>query len=233
MAPLAIDVGIGDTLRAINSILERQESEHAMVFDSLEDKLEAVALTVGDLDRMYFALLAEIEDVFAHHPLPLERVNAVLSQVRIYCTDGRLTNRLAEWHGAIQEAAFNRALKHRRYRALVSTLRSIGDPLRRYIDRLYYMQGGDVTYVRELGYPTQTSVTSSDPSHDGRWDLRAVLDLLMALAAQLAEETGSCEGLADPRHACEQAIRNYDRALSLSLVHLIGHARQELAMQLL
>ena len=64
MGLFAIDVGIGDTLQAINGILARRESERATVWDSLEHQLQAVSLTVGELDRMYFALLAEIEAVF-------------------------------------------------------------------------------------------------------------------------------------------------------------------------
>lgn len=233
MVPVAIDVGIGETLQAINGILARRESEHATVWDSLEHELQAVALTVGDLDRMYFLLLAEVEDVFADRLLSLERVDAVISQVRIYCIDGRLTERLAEWHGAIEEAAFNRALKHRRYRTLASTLRSIADPLGRYIDRLYHLQDAGIVDTREPAGSIPNLVTSENSFHDRKWDLKAVLELLKIVARRLADKDGPREGLADPGDACEQAIRNYDRALSLSLVHLIGHARQELAMQLL
>jgi hypothetical protein len=231
MVPIAIDVGIGETIQAINSILARRESDHATVWNALEHELQAVALTVGDLDRMYFALLGEIEDVFAHRPAPPERVEAVLSQVRTYCTDGRLTDRLAEWHGAIEEAAFSPVLKHRRYRALASTLRSIPEPLKRYIDRLYHLQDGDAAHVSELVLPTSISVISKNNFTDRRWDLRAVLELLRAEAFQLGEGNILDQGLTDPSEACEQAMRNYDRALSLSLAHLIGHARQELAMQ--
>jgi hypothetical protein len=58
-----------------------------------------------------------------------------------------------------------------------------------------------------------------------------VLELLKSMAAQLVEDDKSGEGLADPKEACEEAFRNYDRALSLTLGHLIGHARQDLAME--
>jgi hypothetical protein len=231
MAPIAIDVGIGDTLQAIDGILARREYERATVWDSLARQLEAVSLTVGDLDRMYFTLLAEIEDVFAQTHPSRERLDAVIDQASIYCTDGRLTLRLAEWRGVIQSAAFNRALKHRRYRVLASTLRSIDDPLRRYIERLYRLQDRDAGSVPEFAQPMQTEEVTEIPAYDQQWDLRTVLDLLKSVAVRLAEEEKLGEGLADPREACEEAIRNYDRALSLALAHLIGHARQDLAME--
>jgi hypothetical protein len=67
--------------------------------------------------------------------------------------------------------------------------------------------------------------------HDRKWDLRTVLDLLKSAAAQLSQEEQPTDGVADLSEACEEAIRNYDRALSLALVQLIGHARQDLAME--
>jgi hypothetical protein len=231
MAPIAIDVG--DTLQTISAILARRESERGTVWDSLAHQLEAVSLTVGDLDRMYFALLAEVEDIFTEPKPSRERIDAVIKQASTYCTDGRLTLRLAEWRGVVQGAAFNPALKHRRYRVLASTLRSIDDPLRRYIDRLRHLQEGDFSGVRELARPMQPGKTSEVGARDQQWDLRTVLELLKLMAVQLGEVGTFGEGLADPGEACEEAIRNYDRALSLALVHLIGLARQDLAMELL
>jgi hypothetical protein len=35
----------------------------------------------------------------------------------------------------------------------------------------------------------------------------------------------------DLSEACEEVTRNYDRALSLVLVQLLSHARQDLAME--
>jgi hypothetical protein len=80
MVPIAIDVGIGDTLQAINAILVRRESERGTVWDSLAHRLEAVSLTVGELDRMYFALLAEMEDIFTESKPSRERIDAVIRQ---------------------------------------------------------------------------------------------------------------------------------------------------------
>jgi hypothetical protein len=230
MAPIAIDVGVGDTLQAIDKILARRESERDTVWDSLERHLEAVSLTVGELDRMYFALLAEIEDIFAQPQPSRERTDTVIGQASTYCTNGRLTLRLAEWRGVIQGAAFNRILKRRRYRILASTLRSIDDPLRRYVERLYHLQGEEVLNVSSLVQPEQTGNNSESLVYDQQWDLRTVLELLKLMAAQPAENQFG-EGLMDPSEACEEAIRNYDRALSLALVQLIGHARQDLAME--
>ena len=64
-----------------------------------------------------------------------------------------------------------------------------------------------------------------------QWDLTTVLELLKSVMVRLAEGDNFGEDPADPKEACEEAIRNYDRALSLALVHLIGHARQDLAME--
>jgi hypothetical protein len=231
MAPIAIDVGIGDTLQAINTILARRGHDRSAVFDSLACDLEAVSLAVGELDRMYFALLAEVEDIFAKPEPSRGRLDAVINQASIYCTDGRLTLRLVEWQGKIQGAAFNGALKHRRYRVLASTLRSIDDPLSRYIERLYRLQDGYDNDVSRFVRPVQTEGNPEIPTPDRKWDLTTVLGLLKSVAARLGEENSLGEGLADPREACEEAIRNYDRALSLALVHLIGFARQDLAME--
>ena len=57
-----------------------------------------------------------------------------------------------------------------------------------------------------------------------------MLELLNLVAAHPAEYDHVNEGLATPEEACEEAIRNFNRALSLALAQLIGHARQDLAM---
>jgi|SRR5579863_1007398 len=231
MAPIAIDVGIGETLQAIESILARREQERATVLVALASQLEAVSLTVGDLDRMYFALLAEIEDIFVQPEPSRERLEAVIDQASTYCTDGRLALRLAEWRGIIQSAALNRALKHRRYRVLASALRSIDDPLGRYIERLYRLQHEYASGISKFARPMQTGNIPESPSRDQQWDLTTVVELLKFIVARLVEDDKPGKDLVDPKEACEEAIRNYDRALSLALAHLIGFARQDLAME--
>lgn len=215
MVSIAIDVGIANTLRAIDEIMMRRGCEKATVWDSLADKLQAVLLTVGDLDRMYFALLAEIEDIFEQLEPSPERINEVIGQARRYCTDEKLTLCLVEWRGAIHAAAFNDTLKHRRYRDLASTLRSIDDPLERYIARLWRLQAEDAPEV---------------PAENKLWDLKTVLVLLTLVSGHPTGHGVMNEVLPSPRKACEEAIRNYNRALSLALAQLIGHARQDLAM---
>ena len=228
MAPIAIDLDIGNTLQAISGILARRDSERASVWDSLAYHLEAVSFAVGDLDRMYFSILAEIQHVFAEPKPSPERVEAAIAQATIYCTDGRLALRLDEWRGVIEGAAFNRALKHRKYRTLVSTLRSIDDPLKRYVERLYNLQSS----ISDPINSAQTDDAVESVPNDREWDLRTVLLLLRSIVVQVPEDELS-ERAVDPTEACEQAMRNYDRALSLSLVHLIGYARQDLAMETL
>lgn len=134
---------------------------------------------------------------------------------------------LSEWRGVIEEAAFNPALKRRRYRLLASALRSIDDPLGRYIERLSRLQGEKIGGAPALVPPMRAETFAKDR----QWDLKTVLELLKLVAVQLGKDGKSGEGLEDPRDACEEAIRNYDRALSLALVQLIGHARQDLAME--
>lgn len=228
MAPIAIDLDIGNTIQAISGILARRDSERATMWDSLAYHLEAVSFAVGDLDRMYFSILAEIQNVFAEPKPSPERIETAIAQATIYCTDGRLALRLDEWRGVIEGAAFNRALKHRKYRTLVSTLRSIDDPLKRYVQRLYHLQSSISNPISSA----QTDDAAGPVPDDREWDLRTVLVLLKSIAAQVPDDELS-EGAADPIEACEQAMRNYDRALSLSLVHLIGYARQDLAMETL
>jgi hypothetical protein len=103
--------------------------------------------------------------------------------------------------------------------------------MRRYIDRLRHLQEGDVSAVRELVRQMHTTDTPEARARDQQWDLRTVLELLKLTAVQLEEYDTYGEGLVDPAEACEEAIRNYDRTLTLALVHLIGHARQDLAME--
>lgn len=97
MAPLAIDLDIGSTLQAIDGILARREAEHATVWDSLAYQLEAVSFAVGNLDRMYFSILAEIGNVFVEPEPPPQRIDDVIAQATAYCTDGRLALRLDDW----------------------------------------------------------------------------------------------------------------------------------------
>ncbi len=61
MTPIAIDLDIGNALQAISGIPARRDSARASVWDSLAYHLEAVSFAVGDLDRMYFSILAEIQ----------------------------------------------------------------------------------------------------------------------------------------------------------------------------
>jgi hypothetical protein len=99
---IAIDVDIADTLQAIDKILTRRESEHATVWKSLGDKLQAVSLTVGELDNMYYRVLAEIDDIFSQSKPDTKRIDDVVKQAQTYCTDTRLTFCLEEWRGEIQ-----------------------------------------------------------------------------------------------------------------------------------
>jgi hypothetical protein len=187
VAPIAIDLDIGSTLQAIDGILARRESERATVWDSLAYQLEAVSFAVGNLDRMYFAVLAEIENVFADpKPVP-ERIDVIIAQATLYCTDGRLALRLDDWRGAIESAAFNRALKHRQYRTLASALRSINDPLTRYIQRLYHLQYGSDS-VRDLMHTVLAGDAPESVLPDRHWDLRTVLDLVKSVTFQLPED---------------------------------------------
>jgi hypothetical protein len=230
VALIAIDVDIANTIRAIDEILTRRESEQATGWDSLGDQLQALSLTVEDLDRMYYALLAEVENIFEQSPASSQRITNVIGQASTYCTDPTLLERLAQWRGAIQAAAFDSALKNRRFRDLASTLRSIDDPLRRYIDRLSQLQTENVSGARKRLQQIQAGNTLEGPTHDQWWDLRTVLELLKLIAEHLAEYSQIDKSLPNPREACEEAIRNFDRALSLALGQLIGHARQDLAL---
>jgi hypothetical protein len=230
MAPIAIDVGIGDTLQAINGILARRENERTTSWNPLGCELEAVSLTIADLDHMYFALLAEIEEILGQDQVSHERLNIAIEQATIYCADGRLLQRLSEWRGAIQSAAFSHTLKHRRYRALASTLRSIDEPLKRYIEHLYTLQNRYRDNDDDFTHLTPIADTLELPT-DQRWNLATVLDLLRPAMQAHARIDDSGNDLSRGREACEEAIRNYDRALSLTLAHLVGHARQDLAME--
>lgn len=135
-----------------------------------------------------------------------------------------------EWRGAIQAAAFDHTLKKRRYRDIAATLRSIDDPLGRYIERLLCLQTEDVSSVRERLQQIREGNMAEVSMPDQRWDLRTVLELLKVVVAQLPDNGQNGEGLMNPADACEEAVRNYNRALYLALAALIGHARQDLAL---
>jgi hypothetical protein len=230
VVPVTIGVGIGDTLQAIDELLARRESDRVTVWDSLSSHLEAVSLTVGNLDSLYLTVLAEIEYVFAQPKPPREQIDAAIVQASAYCTDGRLTLRLSEWRGIIQGAAFNRALKQRKYRVLASALRSIDEPLERYIKRLHHLQDASER-ARDMTYLMHASDVTETLPRDRKWDLSTVLSLLKMLASQLGEDGRFDDSFPNPREACEEAFRNYDHHLSLNLVQLIGHARQSLSME--
>ena len=218
MTPIALDLDIGNTIKVIDDILAARGDRQKTVWEYLSDRLQAVSVAVGDLDRWYLALLADLEEVFAEPEPSFERIEAAIRRGDAYCSDGRLALALSEWCGAIEAAAFSDVLQQRKYRTLTSVLRSINDPLNRYVLRLEYLQGGG-----------RYNVPESAPG-DRKWDLRTALDLVKSMAFPFQADT-VVKGAADVRHACEQAIRNYDRALSLSLAHLVGMARQDLAME--
>ena len=99
----------------------------------------------------------------------------------------------------------------RRYREISSTLRSVDARLGTYIARLRRFQSGKDSEAQEKG---------------SGWDLKSLLELLARQAS-----LGVCPGDDIPiMHACEEAIRNFDGALSEDPWPLIGRARQQLAM---
>lgn len=230
MSLIAIDVDIAGTLQVIDKILTRRESEHATVWKSLGDKLQAVSLTVGQLDNMYYTVLAEMNEIFSQSKPDTKCIHDVVKQAQAYCTNTKLAFCLQEWRGEIQAAAYDHTLKHHRYRELASTLRSIDGPLGKFIDRLSSLQSPDTSDVREGSERIQTSDTPEVSTDDQQWDLKTVLEAVKsAYEHPVAQEQGS-ESRPNLADACEEAIRNYDRALSPTLALLIGHAQQELAM---
>lgn len=210
MAITNIDLGIADTIRAVNEILSRREARRETTWEFLVDQLEAVSKTVSDLDTMYLGLLAEIEDVLMNSPPSRDRLDAAIHQSRTYLTDERLPLCLSDWRGAIEAAAFHPALKHRKYRPLASALLSIEHSLGIYIDRLERLQAGE--------------------TDRGRPDLRGMQVQLEVIATDLDSGKCSDEHLSEARESCEQAIRTYTRALASTLVQLIGNARGDIAL---
>ena len=211
MTAIGIDLDIGDAVKAIDDIMERRASAATTVWESFRVSLEAIGQAIMALDDMYLSLLTEIEDI-ARQPQPsAERIAAVLREGRNYCSDRKLLGRLIELRASVSVAAFHDDLKRRQYREISYTLRSIDIRLGTYIAQLQRFEEGNVV----------------DTRHEGaRWDLKSLLDLLA--------EKSSLELRADDRtpitRACEDAIRNFDGALSADLWTLIGRARQQLTM---
>lgn len=208
---IGIDLDIGDAVRAIDEILARRSSVETTVWDSLRDELDAIGQTTMALDDMYLSLLTEIEDIVRQPESSAERVAAVTRQAHLYCNDRNLLGRLIELQAAVRVAAFHEDLKRRRYREISSTLRSIDARLGTYLARLGRFQSGKDAETHDKG------------SH---WDLMTLLDLLrrtVPLGVPADDDTPILQ-------ACEEAIRNFDGALSEDLWSLIGRAKQQLAM---
>jgi hypothetical protein len=210
MTAVGIDLDIGDTVRAIDELLARRASAEATVWNSLRDELEAVARTTMALDDMYLSLLVEIEDIARQAEPSSDRIAAVIRQGHMYCSDRHLLGRLVELQAAIRVAAFHHDLDRRRYRELASTLRSIDGRLGTYIARLRRFQTGE---------------DPDSPAEGPRWDLRRLLELLAR-----DDSPGASSDALPITHACEEAIRNFDSALSENLLSLIGRAKQQLMM---
>jgi hypothetical protein len=101
----------------------------------------------------------------------------------------------------------------------------------RYIERLYHLQDENTRDIREFLRQMQPANTPEVPANNKRWDLRTVLELLKLVTAHLTEYGQVGEDLPNPGDACEEAVRNFDRALALVLVQLIGRAREDIAME--
>jgi hypothetical protein len=211
MTAIGIDLDIGDTVRAVDEILARRASAETAVWDTLRDELDAIAQTTMALDDMYLSLLIEIEDIVRQPEPSPERIAVVIRQGQIYCSDRNLLGRLIELRAAVGVAAFHDDLKRRRYREISSTLRSIDVRLGTYIARLRRFQNGE---------------GSGAQNERSRWDLKSLLDLLARKASLSLHASDEIPAM----QACEEAIRNFDSALSEDLWSLIGRARQQLAM---
>ena len=95
MTPFVIDIGIGDTLEAINGILVRVHTERGEMRTTCRSSRSCLACR-RDLDRMYFAVLAEIENVFAQpagpraHRVRHRSGNNLLYRRKAYPTSRRM-----------------------------------------------------------------------------------------------------------------------------------------------
>jgi hypothetical protein len=211
MTAIGIDLDIGDAVKAIDDMMERRASAETTVWESLRVSLEAIGQAIMALDEMYLSLLAEIEDISQQSQPSADRIAAVLRQGRSYCSDRKLLARLIELRASVSVAAFHDDLKRRRYRDIASTLRSIDTRLGTYIERLQRFQEGNL---------------AETPHQGGRWDLKSLLDILAKKSSlDLRADDGT-----PITQACEDAIRNFDGALSADLWSLIGRARQQLTM---
>jgi hypothetical protein len=235
MSAFQFDIGIGGVINLINDTLARRHADRALVWDSLRSELEVVRQVTTELDDIYIAILIETKAIFREPEPSPDRLSQVIYQARSYCITPELLMVLDQLQGDIEAVAFHSKLEHRKYRDIVTTLRSIADNLGTYIARVRHLHTQDTRPLRQaLNHRFQTGDTR--PLNEyvrRRWNLRHLLELLDLIW----ELSGNGVDITDLRarkdlceEASEEAIRNFNYSMTETLSRLAGQAQRQIML---
>lgn len=192
---VSVDLGIGECIRVIDSINGRRAKRKEDFLADLCDDLDAVEQVVKTLDDLFIALVGGFADASIVDDSAL--LKAHMEQTMVYFRSRNLLPILEDLRGRISGSAYDRRLKHRRYRDLVSTLRA----LEKRLD----------SYREELGKGSMTFVGQANELN------------LMSLWEKADDD--SLYGDITLIELAEEVFRNHDFDLSDSIHRLAGGAK--------
>jgi len=192
-----VDIGIGECVSSVDKILTRRHQRAADYFADLVDDLEAVSEIVNTLDNLFIELIRGFES--SNLLQNKNKLNVHLEETMKYLTKRELLKPLEDFIGNIEAAAYTKKLKPKKYRDLVSALRSISKRLNEYREQL---GRGAITGVGQMkDWNLMTLWERGNDVLKDRFEWRDLLEI------------------------AEEVHRNQDFGLSDSIHRLIGQAK--------
>jgi hypothetical protein len=199
-----VDLGIAEVVRTVDAVLterrNRRSKSLADIASNLSDDLDVCSQIVKALDNFFIELVAGFSRVeIRNDPAVLTRH---VEQTRHYLMRRELLPRLEEGIGAIKTAAFDPRLKDKKYRDLVTALRSLASRLTLYRDN--------------LGRGALTGVGQNED-----WNLETLCE------RALGYKYGGGQPALPLEDVAEEVFRNHDFDVSDSIHRLIGTVRTQ------
>jgi chromosome segregation ATPase len=187
---IEVNTELGRIFDLANAILERRQRRDRDYWANLEDELEAVRTIVSRMDRLYVELLEDIQ--WGMGESEEADVEVCIRQIEAFLHEDQLMQLLIDLNGRIEVASQSRDFRRRKYRELITVLRSLDKAIESYRDHIDEIKSG----ARQL-----------DSKEQRLWNMHDVLRALRGEESELPM-----------RELCEEAIRNR----RLDLVHAIS-----------
>jgi hypothetical protein len=204
VVPVPVNIELGRIVEVAEKILARRDERDREVWADLADELEALAVVVRRVNKLYEDVLAGIQN---NPPRSTRARDRAIEDARAFLRDDDIIGILTQLQGHVQAASQSHTINRRRfrgqeYRNLASALRGLERATEAYLNHLRQIQNHEV---------------QTDSAGARLWNLA---DVLKALEGEEADIPLG--------ELCEEAIRNRRTDLVYAISRLTGQARQHI-----